>query len=144
MYRFCKFIWCIHSVPPNLCQLGHSSSQGDSKLKHKDHSCACCRWPQVRPWSSAASPNVWFDDGSLLEHVGDGVIRVFSFLAWARTSSCKIWLFLIDWLTWNWIIQQQRLILHQIGSLTGRNLPDLKNTILTLPDSSKPRRSFFQ
>ena len=40
--------------------------------------------------------NVWFDDGSLLEHVGDGVIRVFSSWAWARTSSCKIWLFLID------------------------------------------------
>ena len=38
----------------------------------------------------------------------------------------------------------QRLILHQIGSLTGRNLPDLKYTILTLPDSSEPRRSFFR
>ena len=40
--------------------------------------------------------NVWFDDGSLLEHVCDGVLRVFSSWAWARTSSCKIWLFLID------------------------------------------------
>ena len=78
MHRFCKFIWGIHSVPPNLCQLGHSSTQRDSKLKHKDHSCACCQWPLVRPWSSASSPMqcmVW--GGSLLDHVADGVIQFF-------------------------------------------------------------------
>ena len=40
--------------------------------------------------------NVWFEEGSLLDHVRDGVIRVCSSWAWARTSSCKIWLFLID------------------------------------------------
>jgi len=78
MHRFCKFIWGIHSVPPNLCQLGHSSSQAGRFQTQAKGSFLCVLSMATGPsLIFCCLSHVWFDDGSLLEHVGDGVIRTF-------------------------------------------------------------------
>ena len=94
MHRFCKFIWGIHSVPPNLCQLGHSSSQAGRFQTQAKGSFLCVL-------SMATGPSLIF---CFLSNAMYGLRRqfawsccwwrhpVFSSYAWART--CRDWSFI--------------------------------------------------